>query len=270
MATLARKKPLTRKKKTPVVKTRPVGPTAADRVFDGELPEGGEYLRDGIYLVHYRDAPKNEIAFPPVDTKGVPPETYYAFDESTKRVEFMYSVDAFGVGIAWDTDRDARYFARLGRNKYGERLKLQCPRYVEYTYDCSNALKAGEHWSHSHPNYSGSLRHRKGGYPDRATPSVPATRKKPSEAASGGILTPSTRPALPRKNARTGTLPTKPTAPLRRKAIKREDESELLTAKGLDKSKLDQAAASMVDDFDKAFAKSTPLKRKAPLKRKRG
>lgn len=244
-------------------------------MYDGDLPDSAEELREGMYLIPITDpvAAEHPLAFPPVDGKAVPPDTFYAFDESTSRVEFMYSMDAQNIGIAWDVDRDGRYFARLGY-RHGERVKLQCPRFVEYSYDCSNAIVAGEEWHRNHRNYMGSLNHRSGGYPDRSAPSVPAQRKVTSMAQREAART-AVKPPLPKRGApaepATRILPTQGgRKPLPRK---KDAESGLLNNGRLDKSALDKTASDMVKKYDDHFG--APVKKVAvnkaalPIKRKR-
>lgn len=176
---------LKKKKRTALAK--PSIPPVAERVYTGPLPKHKKY-RDDLILIAVADAPDAE-QFPKCNPAGIPPETFYAFDTGKKRCAHMVSYDAHGVGIAWDTDRDGRYFLRVGRD-------LLAPRYIEYSYDYANAEKAGEHWSHSHPNYRGSLSGKLdvGAYKDYSSPRTRAdARRKPLSATKriGGTTKPS-------------------------------------------------------------------------------
>lgn len=174
-------------------------PPAAERTYDGELPESAEDWRDGLVLVPIADRP-DAAQFPKCHPGGVPPETYYVFDPKVSRCVYMLSRDAQSVSIAWDTDRDGRYFLRARRD-------LLCPRYVEYSYDHTNAFIAGEHWSHSHPNYRGSLSGKDiGTYEDYQSPKTRALGRKkrlekPSKATKriGGDMKPVVTKSAPKK-----------------------------------------------------------------------
>lgn len=229
-------------RKKPTRKRRTSTPPDAEQMYDGPLPKSTRKHEGTLYLVPLADAP-DAPQFPKCNPQGVPPETYYVFDKSVMRCRHMISYDAHGVGIAWDTDRDSRYFLRNGR-------PLLAPRYVEYSYDHSNAEKAGEWWSHSHPNYRGSLSGKLsiGTYDDYSTPKTRAEARrkaagKPSPALKriGGVMKPEITKRAPAK--RLGGSKT---------------TDEVMT----DRSKLDKAAQSAADDLSASFGKKKLRKAK--------
>ena len=198
------------------------------------MPKTKSY-RDGLVLVLVTDAP-DVAQFPKCNPKGIPPETFYVFDPEKKRCVHMLSFDAHGIGIAWDTDRDGRYFLRTGR-------ALLAPRYVEYSYDYSNAEKAGEHWSHSHKNYRGSLSGRLdiAAYENYSSPRTRADdRRKAAEKPSAGPkrIGGATRPATTQK-------------PLRKRLGGGATKAEHIEGGAA----LDKAAADAADAMTKNFGK---------------
>lgn len=220
------------------------------RPYDGPEPKGREY-RDDLILVSVEDAP-DDPAFPKLQKGANPPETYYAYNTKTHRCEHMLSFDVFDIGIAWDMDYSGRYFTRCERN-------LRCPRSVEYSYDASNAIKAGEWWSHSHPNYRGSLSSRMDGSATQPDHRLAPRAKRPLQRNTAPKTTVQTSPVV----SGNGTTPTKPKKSLRRKV---EPESDLLTDKGLDQRALDENAKSMSEDLAGKFGGGEKPKR--TLKRK--
>jgi len=209
----------------------------ATEPFDGPVPKGDEW-RDGLILVLPEDAP-DDPNFPKLQKGCYPPETYYAFNPETMRTECMVSYDAYGVGISWDMDRSMRYFLRCVR-------PIACPRFVEYSYDASNALKAGEHWSHSHANYRGSLSGEAalGAQPDHRV--APRSKKK-----------------LGTRKATVTTGSSKTTKSLSKRPLSRPQTDEQPADDTLlhDKGKMDAAAADMSASLSQQFGKK-PLKRK--------
>lgn len=213
--------------------------------YDGDVPDG-EAWRDGLILIAPGDAPDHP-QFPKLETGYNPPKTFYAFNPETMRTECMVSFDAFGISIAWDMDRSSRYFLRS--------LKpLMCPRFVEYSYDTSAALKAGEYWSHSHKNYRGSLQGEK-----------PVVQPDHRKAPRGS------KKLTPRKAVVTGkggkvTEPAKSEAskrPLRRPQAEEQPVDDQLLH---DRGKMDAAAAGISASLSGKFGSGEP-KRKS-LKRK--
>lgn len=230
------------KKRTRTVKRST--PPAAEQVYTGPLPKSATGWRDSLILVPVEDAPEAPC-FVPVNPLGVPPETYYVFDSSLQRVVYMMSRDAQGVSIAWDTDREGRYFLRAKR-------ALICPRFVEYSYDTTNALLAGESWTYSHPNYKGSLGGKlpEKGYKDYSSPRTRAAARKPDV-----IRKIEETAAAKRASKRIKPLPVRKTVS---KAA--ESNAERLMS---DKGALDQAAQKAADDLTKAYGKTVrkPLKK---------
>ncbi|QZE10848.1 hypothetical protein SEA_CHISANAKITSUNE_82 [Gordonia phage ChisanaKitsune] len=252
--------PLTPKKKLPVKKRSITKknievPKIATPKFDGRLPKSAKEYRDDLMMIPVADRPDHPT-FPRVNPKGVPPETYYVYDPEDQRCTHMVSLDPISNSwLAWDSDRDGRYFTRVPR-------PLLCPRSIEYAYDTSVAQLAGEHWSHSHKNYLGSLSGRIDAEPYTQTPQ---TRKMARTAPSAAKTT-----GLSRKGAaaKPATPPLKP----KRSLKPREADSDLLNSKGLDRKRLQSTAEDLVKDYDRMFGESVKApakKRPLPRKKKR-
>jgi hypothetical protein len=221
------KKPLRK-----VRKTLPKTKVKVSRMpFEGEVHGIPHPTRKGITLVHYDDAPTDRKFFPLIDPKGVPPKTYYAFDDESRRVTHLVSIDALGVLVSWDCDREFRYFTQA-------RNPIRAPRSIEYMYDHSNAIAAGETWSHSHPNYTGSLASRR-----------PVTERFVSKK----VEIPTHRPS------RASRAESAPAAPPK-KLLRKKGAGDILTDKGLDTAKLDTAAEDMAARATAALTRKKPLR----------
>lgn len=218
-----------KKRLKPISKSRSA-PPVAEQVYEGELPSATEY-RDGLLMVSLDSAP-DVPQFPKCDPKGVPPKTFYVFDPEKGRCVHMLSFDAYDIGIAWDTDRDGRYFLRARR-------ALLCPRYVEYSYDASEVIKAGGYWSRSHPNYSGTLSASvsPGVYADYQSPRTRADARKKPLKRSGSL----TRPR---------TLPKAADAPRKRLGGRKTTDHDIN-----DQAATDQAAREAAADLTASFGK---------------
>lgn len=255
---------LTPKKKLPVKKrssSKQVAevPKSATPKYDGPLPKSAQDYRDDLKLIPLDDRPDHR-AFPKVNKLGVPPETYYVYDPADRRCSHMVSLDPQSQSwMAWDSDRDGRYFTRVPR-------PLLCPRSIEYSYDTSVAMMNGEYWSHSHKNYLGSLSGRVEAEPYTQTPQTRREARTAKPAAKTGGLS---RKA-PAKSAALGAglKPKRTLTPKRRDA-----DSDILSNGSLDRGRLQSQAENLADDYDRMFAESTkktaPAK-KRPLRRKRG
>lgn len=223
----------------------------ATEPYDGPVPEGTEY-RDDLILVSIADAPDHPM-FPKLGKDAYPPETFYAYNTKTHRTEHMLSYDAYNTGLAWDMDYSGRYFLRVERG-------LRCPRFIEYCYDSAKAQKAGEHWSHSHDDYKGSLSTRLSGsasQPDRRlAPRAKRSLQRHTGAKTGSLTK---RPVAPMPEP----TPARPKRSLKRRA---EPESNLLTDKGLDRRALDENAKSLSEELAGKFGGGQKPKR--VLKRK--
>lgn len=256
---------LTPKKKLPVKRrssNKQVAevPKSATPKYDGPLPKSAQDYRDDLKLVPLKDRPDHR-AFPAVNPLGVPPETYYVFDPADQRCSHMVSMDPMSESwLAWDSDRDGRYFTRVPR-------PLLCPRSIEYSYDSSVAQMNGEYWSHSHKSYLGSLSGTVDAEPYTQTPQ---TRREARTAKSGGKTGGLSRkaPAKTTPSPGGGLKPKRSLTPKRR-----EDDSDMLNNGGLDRKRLQSHAENLEADYDRVFAESakkTAPAKKRPLRRKRG
>lgn len=204
-------------------------------------PEGTLPYRDGLVLLPYSEAPLTDSHFVPINPLGVPPKTFYVLNLEERRAVHMVSQDEDGTYVAWDTDRDFRYFMRA-------RNPLVCPRSIEYIYDASVAIKAGENWGPSHPNYRGTLT----GVVKVEVPEpklVPTIRRAlPAEAPTAPKKT------LARKTATTGRPKLK--EPERKRILRRAgvDDGGILSESGnVDHGKLRDAATDMASRATAVF-----------------
>lgn len=250
MATRALKKRAEKTGKKPLPKrsTRIDGSYLDRWKYDGPAFKGEPHPNnDDLLLVEVAKAP-DHAAFPKVNTRLCPPDTFYAYNLDTDEVDHMVSIDAFGTCLAWDTDRSGRYFKRADR-------PLVAPRSIEYCYDSSVALEAGEQWGVTHKNYTGTL----GGKRPDKTPvkrelrSAPKHNHNPEPApAKKGLLRKSEKPA-PKKLL---------------KKVEAVDDGGILDESGtLDHGKLNSAASNIADRLAGSFEPSKPLK---PLKKALG
>lgn len=203
--------------------------------------------REHLVMVPVDKAP-NDPHFPKV-SKLVPPETYYVFDPDIHEVVHMCSIDATGTPLAWDTDRDGRYFRQARR-------PLIAPRAIEYCWDASRAFAAGDDWWPGHRDYRGTLGSRReapGTYTDFNSAS---TRKAARQGKTP--LTPK-KPLTPKQTAAPGAK--KPLG-LKRKPV---DDGGILTASGVDHDKLRSAAEDVAAKYDDMFSGA---KKKLTRKRK--
>ncbi|AKL88348.1 hypothetical protein BH789_gp067 [Gordonia phage GMA6] len=255
-----RSKPVTQIDDKPKGEPKSEGVVVVDKAmepYDGDLPDSMEHYRDDLHLIPVADRP-SDPAFPKLAKGCYPPETYYVFDVETRRCTHMYSIDAQGVGIAWDVDYGGRYFTRITK-------PLRCPRFVEYCYDSSVALSNREDWNRAHKNYLGSLSSNVGGSDAQPDHRQAPRAKRPLQGK------PAAKTAV--SGGRTNVAPT--TAPKKslgqRKSLKRApvERSTLLTDKGLDTRALDDAAKSMSERLTGKLGGSEkrPLKKKTLRKR---
>lgn len=178
-------------------------------------------------LVHMDDAPDHP-AFPKLDR--VPPSTFYAFDENTKRVNHLVSFDMKRSALAWDMDDSGVYFTRCKRG-------IVAPRYVEYCWDSSHAFMAGEEWNIHHKDYRGSIRRPKK-EPQDLIPPRPTEKKQWSTATTK----PEHKP-LPKKK-------------LVKKHFDATPDHDMIKGDGsVDKAALDAAATDVASKFASSFGK---------------
>lgn len=247
-----------RHKVTPEVEGRKIG-----NMILGPIPDHldlGDVIdhpnRPTIMLVPAMEAGLDKY-LPPVALDRCPPETYYAVDKESRTVQSMVSVDADGIHLAWDIDREGRYFLRVRR-------PLIAPRSVEVVYDQARVIReeGKDAWTQSHKDWLGSLSgHVKGDepYPDRRTP---GRVERPSESLSGPSKTlkplTSKKPLPKVSKAPVANLPKK-RLPL--KTAKVEDDG-ILSGAGVDQKKLNSAASNMADKYADAF----PAPKRLPIK----
>lgn len=244
-----------------------------------KIPKVGKYRRDpftGAYesephphvdtwvLIHHEDLPDIHW-FPPVDAERVPPETFFVFDTESKTILHMASRDAHGVLVAWESDRDGRYFLRV-------RKPMWCPRSIELFYDRARVevAEGKEAWHAGHKDWHGSLSRTE--KPDD-TPWVPPTRTVRTEPAAsptgafkgvGGLRRRSEKGAASiADNAPKKALPKVRKSLPKRKPV---DDGGILTSSGLDQRKLTTAADDMAGKYANAFPSGDGKK---PLKRLR-
>ena len=229
--------------------------------YTGPEVIGRQRNEDPQMFVAIENAPDHP-QFPKLMPGCYPPKTWYVFNPETGYCDGMYSLDDAGVGISWDSDYSGRYFTRVTQ-------PLQCPRYVEWAYDSSKALEAGESFTPSHPSYRGSLSSavsaRKSQPDRRHAPRDPIT---PRVTAGGATAGKNTTP-----HGVKGNVIPRPVG--RRPKFKRADNapdqlstgtSTALTNQGMDKRRVDATAADMASELTAAFDK--PGKRR-PIRRKR-
>ena len=199
-------------------------PTADRHMFTGLLPKGKPHPTvDDLVLIHHTKAPKDRNAFPAV-TELVPPDTYHVFSKSLKRVVYMASIDALGTLLAWDTDKDGRYFMS-GR-------ALIAPRFIEYCWDSSVAIAAGEKWDIHHRDYYGTLASKPA--PSKLSPPISSGCRQPKRQEP--VKPPATQPAKPLKRLAKATV-----------------DTDILKGGVLDQGKLNSAAHDVADKYANAF-----------------
>ena len=232
------------------LKKRADGPTMKDVLYptyDGDLvvETHGWYEDDdltdytaGFTLVHMSDAPDHP-AFPKLDR--VPPSTFYAFDEDAKRVSHLVSFDMRRTALAWDMDDSGVYFLRCKR-------ALVAPRYVEYCWDSSRALAAGEEWNFHHKDYKGSIRipHKE---PHELIPPRPTQRRQP--------VAPAPKP-----------LPKKRLSKLPKKDFDATPDHDMIRGDGsVDKAALDAAASDVASKLVSSFGATKKKKKLRKFKK---
>lgn len=246
-----------------------------DECFVGGIPHPN---RSGFTLIPaLADGIPNYL--PPVDLDQVPPDTYYVVDDSTRMVTSMASIDAQDVLVAWDIDREGRYFLRVRR-------ALMCPRAIEHFYDRARVeVEEGkEAWNRGHPDWNGSLTAKlrtPSRYDDYNSPATREVARKRLPGASKTVelptsgdagkkrLTPINGTPKPLPKVKKSLRPL--SSPAGSKSFRDMSENEkqahvdddgILTHKGVDSKKLQTAASSMADKYAGAFQPKKILRRK--------
>lgn len=120
--------------------------------YDGKVTGKKDPFREGCVMVDPKTAPSSPMFFRFNPDRTVP-TSYYRFDKTKKRVTAVVSVMKDGLHVAWDTCGACFNYLHLCRCPNG----ISASRSVEYIFDSTNAILAGEEWSIHHPNYRGSL-----------------------------------------------------------------------------------------------------------------
>lgn len=159
----------------PLTKRFPTKGDVVDRVPD-------------TWLVKYGRHPKSNPDFTPIRKDMLIPGTYWRIDPATKTIRCLVTIMPDGVYVAWWSCRACSANFSQCRCRYG----ITPPRSIEYIYDQTNALRAGDEWSIHHPHYKGSftmaLR------PSSGPVWVPAPAKAPTPVRSAVVA-----PERPRK-----------------------------------------------------------------------